>query len=426
MFVPTRVRLAAVVLIALVCGGCAASTPTSPSAAISVAKAGVPASLEFTAGPGVGVTGGTATLTATVTDGLFAPVADVSVTFTAASGTLDNAIVATNARGVAVARLTAPAGAIKVTATTIGLVPRSTVVSVQPAPDTTGPPPSVPPPTTNPAPPTTAPLAVTINAANGLVGDTITIGLSTTALARADWTFGDGATATTTTGVTTHVYTAAAVYPIAVTVTDTLGRTASAQKALTIAVAAPASTALPSYTVTLVASPTAVIVGGSSTLTATVTPQNGAPAATSYAWDCIGDGVTIVTNGTATHSCTYTTTGTTTSRVTATGGSVTGSASATVTTAAPVVSLSCNAGVHQASASSCVLAATVGGVALPSARITLVSWDFGDGILANSVAGNVSPNHIYASANSFTVVGTATISGATGTYTASTTTTILP
>ena len=59
-------------------------------------------------------------------------------------------------------------------------------------------------------------------------------------------------------------------------------------------------------------------------------------------------------------------------------------------------------------------------------KITSVDWVFGDGGTALAAPGNISPAHPYGSANTFTVFGTATITGVTGTVTGSTTTTILP
>jgi len=50
------------------------------------------------------------------------------------------------------------------------------------------------------------------------------------------------------------------------------------------------------YSITLSAAPSTVIVGGNATLTATVNPQNGAPAPTSFAWDCDGNGTVDFTS----------------------------------------------------------------------------------------------------------------------------------
>jgi PKD repeat protein len=100
--------------------------------------------------------------------------------------------------------------------------------------------------------------------------------------------------------------------------------------------AAPAQT----YTVTLNAAPATVIVGGTSTLTATVTPNNGAPTPTSFAWDCDGNGTTDATTATNTKVCTYPAVGSFTAKVTATGGTVTGSATTGVTVNLPTLTAS--------------------------------------------------------------------------------------
>ena len=135
-----------------------------------------------------------------------------------------------------------------------------------------------------------------------------------------------------------HTYTAIGSYDIAVTVRDTNGRTASAGTTATVT-GAPTTTSIPvipGYTVTLAAAPTSVVINGTATLTATVVPVNSPPSVTSYAWDCNNDG-TIEATTTApvnTNICTYTSAGPITSKVTVTGGAVTGSGTTTVTVAA--------------------------------------------------------------------------------------------
>jgi PKD repeat protein len=155
------------------------------------------------------------------------------------------------------------------------------------------------------------------------------------------WDFGDANTAQTTTSSTTHLYAAVGSYNASVKVIDSLGRSAtSLAVAVVSAVPVPPSPAPPpppSYTVVLTASPTTVVIGASSTLTAMVTLLNGAPAPTSYAWDCDGNGTTDFTTAINinTQPCAYPLAGTITSKVTVTGGSVTGTASTSVTVTAP-------------------------------------------------------------------------------------------
>ncbi|HEY3045363.1 MAG TPA: Ig-like domain-containing protein [Vicinamibacterales bacterium] len=90
----------------------------------------------------------------------------------------------------------------------------------------------------------------------------------------------------------------------------------------------------PTYGVAVIAAPTSVVAGGSSTLTATATPLNGAPLASAYDWDCTGDGVTDFTTVVNFQVCTYNTAGAIVSRVTAKAGAVNGSGGVTVTVAA--------------------------------------------------------------------------------------------
>jgi len=88
----------------------------------------------------------------------------------------------------------------------------------------------------------------------------------------------------------------------------------------------------PGYAVTVVASPTTVVAGNGATLTATATPQNGAPAPASYAWDCNGDGTFEVPAAPAnSQACAYNSAGTIHSSVKVTGGSVVGIGTVDVT-----------------------------------------------------------------------------------------------
>jgi PKD repeat protein len=85
--------------------------------------------------------------------------------------------------------------------------------------------------------------------------------------------------------------------------------------------------------VTLTAVPSSLVQNDTATLTAVVAQFNDAPAPTSYAWDCKGDGVTVVTTSSNTQSCAYPTAGTITSKVTVPGAAF-GTASTTVIVAA--------------------------------------------------------------------------------------------
>lgn len=92
----------------------------------------------------------------------------------------------------------------------------------------------------------------------------------------------------------------------------------------------------PQYGMLLVASPSSVVTGSPTTLSATVSPQFGAPPVTSWVWDC--DIATPATDATTVTgpSCTYATAGTFTAGLRVAGGSTVGFAVTTVTvTAAP-------------------------------------------------------------------------------------------
>lgn len=161
-------------------------------------------------------------------------------------------------------------------------------------------------------------------------------------------TFGDGGSAPMNVSaeapvaVFAHTYFQPGSFAIAASVTDSLGITEQTTTHVTIsnppAPPPPAPPPAPTYAVTVSASPTAIIVGDTSTLTATATAQNGAPAVTSYEWDCDGNGTVDFTTAGPSQVCTYNTAGTISSRVTAkgAGASGTGSASVTVGAAAPL------------------------------------------------------------------------------------------
>jgi PKD repeat protein len=61
----------------------------------------------------------------------------------------------------------------------------------------------------------------------------VSVGAGAT-IASYNWNFGDGSTATTTSPATTHTWTAASTYPVVLTVTDDLGRTATQTLVITV------------------------------------------------------------------------------------------------------------------------------------------------------------------------------------------------
>ena len=168
-------------------------------------------------------------------------------------------------------------------------------------------------------------------------------------------------------------------------------------------------TAAASYAVTLVAAPASVNTGGSATLTATATAQNGAPAVTSYAWDCHGNGTTDFTTAAPTNTqvCAYPTAGTITSKVTVTGGSASGSGTApvTVTTSVLVATITCTP-VASPGATPCNVSLTYGGTTLSVTAITKIDWDWGDGL--RDLNSTAVKTHSYASPGTYTVIGSVT------------------
>lgn len=90
----------------------------------------------------------------------------------------------------------------------------------------------------------------------------------------------------------------------------------------------------PSYTVTVTASPSSLVVNGSATLTAAVVLVNGATAPTGYAWDCDADGKFDAPLAANVKVCPYTTAGTIKSAVRVTGANASGQATVEVTVAA--------------------------------------------------------------------------------------------
>lgn len=315
-------RLAAwlgVVPVAIVCAGCAYSNPTQPTPPPVSDVA--PAFLTL-GNPSTGV------VTAYVQNAHGAAISGTTVQFSSDVGALAPASAATGADGRASTNVTA-SGDAHITATAGTISAHTTVLApTTPTPNPNPTPTPTPGPTPTPAPPLPSVfLNVSSNASTGVP---LAFSVSSSATgATWQWVFGDG-TSTQTTGFTTsHTYAAAGVYTASVFGTGT----AVANATITVTNAPPAPT--PSISVGLAASPTSVAVGGSTTLTATATSLNGAPTVTNYAFDCNGDGVTIVNTSANSTTCTYGSAGTIVPRVTATGGTVTGSGSTTVTVTPP-------------------------------------------------------------------------------------------
>jgi PKD repeat protein len=411
-------RLLTAVCLALFAVGCGVEPPTAPASVLP--KAGEPATIELSATPGIGEKGGTATITARVLDGLFTAVPNATVTFAADAGQLASQAAQTDDKGIATTTLTASPGAVKVTAIAGSIHAPAATVAIQPVSTTSTPPPSIPPPPV-PTPPET-PLTATLFVTPAAAGADTRLSVATGPIVSAVWTFGDNTPSTTTIvtptspATTTHRY-AVGPYTASVTVTDARGRTASDAKSFTIGIALPAS-----YTVAL--SATLVVAGGSSTLTATVTQLNGAPAVTSWAWDCDNNG-TIDATSANTASCTYLTEGPVTARVTVTGGAITGTATTSLTVAAqsPIVTVNCAQQATPALTVECNVSATLGGANVNTTDITHVDWDWAD--TTTTASPNALGTHTYLSANTRTIVArNVTITGTTAKGSGSATVTV--
>lgn len=153
------------------------------------------------------------------------------------------------------------------------------------------------------------------------------------------FSFGDGSPAVSTEkNQVRHTYASVGKVTAAATLVDAAGRRASTETLIDVrdepapepAPPQPPPPA-PSYIVTASASPTSVIIGDPTTVTATAIPQNGAPAPTSYAWDCTNDGTIDQTTAGPSAQCSYTSAGTKTVLVTARSAGATGSGTTTVT-----------------------------------------------------------------------------------------------
>ena len=139
-------RTASLLLAAAALSACSVAPPTAPTTSTPVA--GVPARLDVSAAPGVGFTGGTASIAVRVTDAYATPLSNVSVALQTSVGTLGETILSTDGAGVARTTLTAPAGLAVIDATAASLR-ATTEVTVQPV----AVPPALPP---NPPPPVSA------------------------------------------------------------------------------------------------------------------------------------------------------------------------------------------------------------------------------------------------------------------------------
>jgi hypothetical protein len=422
----TRSLVAVVAVLAIPLSLTACSPTVSPVTPSALPAHGTPARVELAATPGIGTTGGTATITARVLDAYAALLADQAVTFATSVGTFSEASVSTNAQGIARTTLNAPAGSASVTARAGSIATTPIVVAVQPVVLPPSPPPSSPPPDPtqpNPSPSPTGPLTVTLLFTVGQAGTPTTFALALQGgLSTARWSFGDGASLTSSLTTVTHSYASAGIYAASVAVTDRSGRVASDTQTIVISGAPPSPTPQPAYTgVTMTASPTTVTAGGSITYSATAIAVNGAPAPSSYAWDCNGDGVLDFRTTLNSQACTYAAAGSVIATVVASNGEISAQGSRSVIITAvpapppaptPIITVNCST-VARATPTDCFTTATLPGTP-GAATITAASWSWGDSS-ANSTTTDGHGVHTYAIAlpAGYHVTVTATVTGTT-------------
>jgi PKD repeat protein len=402
----------ALVALAVLVSACSSPlAPNNPALVPELAET-APFTLSLNGTAGTGASGGTASIVARVQNSHGTNLAGVMVSFKTDVGSLSSASAETIADGTASLMLTAATPAT-ITASAGTLTAHTSIHSnpnvptVPPVPDGPAPAP--------PGPPAPGPLEVRLLVTPGATGTATTFGLASSGISRAVWTFGDGASTTTTVPSASHVYAAAGSYTASVTITDTIGRSASNSQLVVITDAppppGPPPPPAPSYTVTVSASPSSLVVNESATLTAAVTANNGAAPATSYAWDCDANGTVDATTSSNTTTCSYPTAGPAMkSSVTVTGGTATGSGSVTVTVnAAAPLAVSVSAlptgaiGIGQLVTFTATLTST-GGV--PMSGITWEWDDNGDGVYEFASPAHMNPNSrttSYGSAAVFTL-----------------------
>ena len=176
------------------------------------------------------------------------------------------------------------------------------------------------------------PLSVTLTASAAPLGTATSFNALITGGVpqRIVWSYGDGATFIGISNTSAHSYGAVGSYGASATVTDADGRVATGTTTAVVTDAAP------SYGVTLSANPNTITFGHPNqfTLTATVTPRNGAAPPTQYEWDCAGEGRGLATTAVNSYDCFFAgfpADNIWRPRVTVRGGSIVATASTTVT-----------------------------------------------------------------------------------------------
>lgn len=275
-------------------------------------------------------------------------------------------------------------------------------------------------PTPTPAP-TVTPLSVSLSIGRSdlEVGDGVSFTASAgSAITRADWAFGNGATASSTNGDAGYTYPAPGTFVVRVIVTVADGRTGTAQQTVTVKrkTSTPAPTPPPTPTPTApslaVTETCSEPVAPSTTTACNVATTYGGAALPSTAivdstWDWGGGSTETVSGPTAQH--TFTQAGTWIIRVTVRASTVdgiqTGSATASVSTGPPIaptpvtpptlaVTLNCTAPIAPARVTFCNVSASYGGTPLLSTAIVETRWDWGVG--TGTVVAGPATSHDYA------------------------------
>lgn len=316
--------LAAVLILFIV--GCGYESPTAPTPPAGP-TAGVPSRIELSATPGMGVDGGTGTITARVLDAFSTTLPDQPVTFTVSEGALAASQVRTDAAGVARTSVTGTAGAAIVITAATGTVVQKTQVAIQPRP-VQGPAPTPPipaPPVPEPPPPTpgTPTYAVNLFASPGSleVGGTATLSATYTPLFGAPqptlyrWDCNGDAVVDFTTATPSQVcnFPTAGTVPVAV---QLVGGIAQGIGTASITVSTPPVPPPPALTVTLTSSAGMVVVGGTLTFTAVVTNREATETIVAFQWDLDGNaGFDFTTTASSQRSSPYNRDGLFTARV---------------------------------------------------------------------------------------------------------------
>lgn len=378
-------------------GGAKPADTANPSIKIKVGAAAA-SRIQLNASPNrVGASGGTATITATVSDTSGNPLAEVPVTFSSDAGTLSSSVATTSSTGVAQvtlstnrrATVTATTGATTGTAAVSGTV----VVNVTSLQTLTI-------AVITPSPVEDQPVVFTITV--GSASDT------TDPLQSVVVNFGDGTSISLgglTAGVTSasHVYSSDGSYTVTATGTGFSGDTTSASAIVTVI-------PRPPITLTLSANPTSAAVAANITFTVT------APTTGTLARNVtlnFGDGSTVSLGAiTASNSVVhaYAAAGTYTVRATATdtlGGSSTVSTQVVITPRVPIgVTIATTpASGPFPNANPVTFTATP----TPNTNILRYEWNFGDGSTATTTGNITSRKYTLPSGSSgYTVTVTVT------------------